>query len=429
MRLPLILSFSLLPFHVMAADLLNIYQDALTADTELAKVLAQYQQQEARQDQAESGLKPQVSATANVSRQHTSPSSQEDYTSHTLGLSASQVVYQGSLYAQVDAAQAQVKASQAQYEQAQQELMLRSAQAYFAVLRAQDALRTAQAQETAIKRQLDQAKQQFEVGLIAITGVHEAQAAYDQARANRLGAEGQLRVTQDALEQLTGQSYAALDVLKDDIPIQAPEPNQRQHWEERALAHNLSLVSAAYGVEAAQANIKAQQAQHYPSLSFYAEHQRTDNAQGMEIDRNSTVYGVRANVDVYAGGRTQAQVRESRYALEEAQAQQESARRSVLQNARSLFTLVNTDVLTVQARKLAIRSNQSALEATRTGYEVGTRNIVDVLNAERNLYAAQRDYDQARYDYVINMLQLKFAAGVLTQEDLATLNQWLKASS
>ncbi|WP_177203578.1 TolC family outer membrane protein [Marinospirillum celere] len=413
---------------LQAAKLMQVYEDALQEDAELAIEKARLEQARAQMRQADSALLPSITASGDWRRQD--PDGQDADTNLALTLEAQQVLFSGQAwYGRTAAAQA-FSVAEAQYRDAEQELLLRASEAYFSVLRAEDNLRTLEAEERAIQRQLEQVREQHEVGLIAITDVLEAQAAFDSVRAARIGAEGALMISYEDLEQLTGQRYDRVATLNPEMPITEPVPSDRQTWVDEALYNNLVLRQAEAQIQAAEQSLKGNRAGHWPTVAAYGSYY-TDNSEPSAVGGRPdsvTVFGIRAEVELYGGGRTSAQIREGSFALEEARSGGDLARRQILQQTRSLFTQVNTDVLTVQARQQAIRSAESALEATRSGYEVGTRNIVDVLNAERALWSAIRDHDAARYDYVVNQLRLKRVAGKLTVADLRELNTWLQST-
>lgn len=418
----------LLAPNLQAANLMQVYQDAVQQDAELAIEKAKLEQSRAQISQANSFLLPQVEATGTWS-QVDMDGAPDTSTNLNMTLSASQALFHGEAWFARKAASQAFIAAEARYRDAEQNLLLRVAEAYFNVLRAEDNLRSSQAEEQAIKRQLDQAQEQYDVGLIAITNVLEARAAYDGARAMRIATEGALMISYEDLEQITRQRYERIDVLQPDLPVTAPQPNDRQAWVDQALQSSLALQTARAGLRASEEQLKATRSRHLPTVALFGEYSKDSDRQNSHGGDHQATLGVRGSVQLYGGGRTSAQIREGSYALEEARSSEELAQRQVLQQTRSLFTQVNTDVLTVQARALAIRSSESALEATRTGYEVGTRNIVDVLNAERALWAARRDYDAARYNYLVNQLRLKRAAGTLAESDLQELNQWLVQTS
>lgn len=418
------LAFFLSP-ALHAAGLLEVYQDAVKQDAELAVERARLEGSRAQTRQATSYLLPQVTASGTFSKLD-GDGLPDDNTNITI--TANQALFNGEAWFGRSAAKAQFNAAEASYLDAEQNLLLRVSEAYFNVLRAEDNLRSSQAEEQAIKRQLDQAQEQYDVGLIAITNVLEARAAYDGARAARIGTEASLMISYENLEQITGTRYEELDTLTKKLPVVAPVPNDRQAWVDQALTSSLALQAARAGLNASEQSLKSKRSKHLPTVGLFAEYtDDSDLPTGQGGDK--TVVGVSASLEIYGGGRTSAEIRQGGAVLDEARANQDLAKRQVLQQTRSLFTQVSTDVLAVQARKLAIDSAESALEATRTGYEVGTRNIVDVLNAERALWGARRDYDAARYNYVINQLSLKRVAGSLAKKDLQELSQWLVKAS
>lgn len=410
-----------------AAGLLEVYHDAVKQDAELAVEKARLETSRAQTRQAASYLLPQVNASGTFSRVDIEDAP-EKMNNTNFTLSAQQTLLNGEAWYGKSAANAAFNAAEAGYSDVEQNLLLRVAEAYFNVLRAEDNLRSSEAEEQAIKRQLDQAQEQYDVGLISITNVLEARAAYDGARAARIGTEAALLISYEDLEQITGTRYDDIDALSKKLPIIAPVPNNRQAWVDQALTSSLILQAAKAGLAASEEGLKAKRSKHMPTLGLFAEYSKdsdTPNPYTRKSGYDQTVMGIKANIEIYGGGLSSASIREGSAMLDEARSNEELAKRQVVQQTRSLFTQVNTDVLVVQARELAIESSESALEATRTGYEVGTRNIVDVLNAERALWGARRDYDAARYNYVINQLRLKRVAGSLVEKDLQELNSWL----
>ena len=320
------------------------------------------------------------------------------------------------------------KQALAEYDQAQQALVIRVAEAYFNILRAEDNLQTASAAEVAFKRQLEQTQERFDVGLIAITDVHEAQSAYDSARVDRITAEENRYNSLTVLETLTNQSYDSILPLDKSMPIEGPIPTARFEWVDIALAKNHDLRIARHSVNSAKQTARERSAGHAPTLDgvYDFNHSATGGFFG---DRTETeTFTLELNIPIFQGGGTQSRVREAYYRLQQAKSNYELQHRRTKQDVQTRHRTVSTDVLRVGAQKLALRSSQSALEATRGGYDVGTRNIVDVIQAERVLFQAQSNYYNAIYDYIINYLQLKQAAGTLNADDLLALNQWLKAA-
>ncbi|MGP9766069.1 TolC family outer membrane protein [Halomonas sp. AOP13-D3-9] len=426
-----------------AADLITITRDALDNNAELASARSEYLGVEAGRDVARGGLLPQINASGTVANneQYESQTSSragvgtgtgsasagdDRYNTASLTLEATQALYDEVTRRQVTQAERQIDQQVYLLAATEQQLLIDVASAYFDILRAYEVLEARLAQERAIGRQLEQAGEQFEVGLIAITEVEEARATFDQSRADRIAAESNLQVAFEALEQLTGQRYASIEALGDSMPIALPEPSSRDYWVEQALELNPQVLAQQAAIEVSRSGVDIARAGRLPTLQAFGNYQYGDS----DIDNttgndSSSQVGISANLPIYTGGSTSASIRQGTYQLESSQYDFESQRRSSIQQVRSLYTQVSNDVETVEAREQAIVSNRSALEATRAGYEVGTRNIVDVLNAEQNLYNAIANYAEARYDYVVNLLSLRQQAGRLDVDAIEEVNAWL----
>ncbi|MDN3637760.1 TolC family outer membrane protein [Simiduia curdlanivorans] len=323
--------------------------------------------------------------------------------------------------------------AEADFSAAQQDLIVRTATAYFNVLRAIDTLEASIAEENANSHQLAQTKQRFEVGLTAITDVHEAQASYDIATAQTLTDRGNLGIAFEALEVLTGKPHNTIAPLKEAFPVTKPQPEARGDWVDFAMQNNYTLKSARFASEASRRGAQVSHAAHYPTLSASIGYNDTDSdvADNVLFDRanNGATASLNLSVPIFEGGGTSASSRQAHESANQAQELYYKAQRDTIQQARSLHLLVTTDVARVAARKQAITSSQSAVSATQAGYEVGTRNLVDVLQVQRTLYQARRDYSNALYDYVINQFQLKSVAGNLTPSDVVEINQWLNEAA
>lgn len=314
----------------------------------------------------------------------------------------------------------------ADYSVAKQNLIIRTAEAYFDALRAIDNFETARAEENANFSQLEQTRKRFEVGLTAITDVHEAQAAYDNSRARRLLQEGNIGIRFEALEVITGQSYELLTPLKEDFPITPPAPAERVKWVEFSLENNFNLAAASLRAESARQAANEARAGHFPRLTGNVSYSDfNEDALLSDIDTDGRRIGVQLTIPIYSGGQVSASRRQAAERYLESRENYFQTQRDTVQRARSLHLTVVTDVATVQARKQAITSSQSALDATQAGYEVGTRDLVDVLIAQRTLFTAQRDYSDALYIYVLDTLLLKEVAGTLVEKDIAELDAWL----
>ncbi|WP_296216839.1 TolC family outer membrane protein [Pseudomonas sp. UBA2684] len=424
-------------------DLVTVYQEAANNNADLAAARADYQARREVVPQARSGLLPNLSAGANLSDTRTaidSPANTSSRSGTVYQANLSQPLFRADRWFQLQAAEATSEQAALELSATEQNLILQSAETYFAVLRAQDTLASTKAEEAAFKRQLDQANERFDVGLSDKTDVLEAQAGFDTARANRIIAERQVDDAFQALITLTNRDYAAIEGIQHSLPILAPTPNDAKAWVDTAAAQNLNLQASNYAVDAAEETLRQRKSGHAPTLDAVASYQKGDN-DSLGFSNTSTPgttqprfsgdveqrsIGLQLNIPLYSGGLTSSQVREAYQRLNQTEQLRESLRRQIVQNTRNLHRAVNTDVETVQARKQSIISNQSALEATEIGYQVGTRNIVDVLDAQRQLYSSVRNYNDARYDYILNNLRLKQAAGTLSPGDLEALGNFLK---
>lgn len=428
-------------------DLISVYRQAVENNADLAAARAQYKSVQEVVPQARAGLLPNLSASAETSNTQTDV----DTSMGSRSLERSGTVYQATLsqpifradrWFQLQAAEAISEQAALRYSIAEQDLIRLTAQAYFAVLRAQDTLAAAKAEESAFQRQLDQADERFEVGLSDRTDVLEAQAGFDTARANRLLAQRQVDDAFQALFTLTNREYLALEGVEHSLPVLPPVPNDASAWVNTATRQNLDLLASDQAVNAAGETLRQRRAGHAPTLDAVARYSKGDNDSlgftntGSEAvtgiprytgDVEQRSIGLQLNIPLYSGGLTSSQGREAFYQLTQTEQQRESLRRQVVESTRNLHRAVNTDVEQVQARRQSIISNQSALEATDIGYQVGTRNIVDVLDTQRRLFAAVRDYNNARYDYILDSLRLKQAAGTLNPGDLEDLQRYLKA--
>ncbi|WP_430460590.1 TolC family outer membrane protein [Thalassolituus sp. LLYu03] len=426
-----------------AADLSTIYQQAASNDAEIAAARATREADAYNVTIARGALLPQ----AQISYSHTEISSdlegavvtggsavsiESDYSRDVLQLSASQTLFNLNSWYTYQAARTGDEASALQLQLSEQQLLMRTAQAYFNVLRAKDNLSTAQAEEKAVKRSLEQTKQRFDVGLIAITDVHEAQASYDLSYVNLLGMEAALDISYEALEQLTGQHFDAVSPLRDDVSMEMPAPANVDEWVSSGMEKYAGILLAEASKDAVRLQRNATRSNHAPTVTltgaYLSGDQSSVDSNGDPYNGDITQIGVEISMPLLAGGSLYGQTKQAAMNFAAADYQLEQQRREAKQNIRSLFRQVKTDVLNVKARKQAITSAKSALEATETGYKVGTRNIVEVLNAQKNVFSAQRDYANARYDYIINLLTLKFYAGTLNEADIQQLNTWLAAA-
>lgn len=418
-----------------AEDLLEIYRFAQESDPQLRAAEAGYQAAQQVRVQSRAALLPQVNLGADYTHHESDiqdstigETGTTDYDSNGYTLSLRQSIYHHEYYVQLRQADARIAQADAEYEGSKQGLILRASEAYFNLLGAQDSLTASEATKRAIDQQLRQTQQRFEVGLSAITDVHEAQAAYDLAVAAELAAQSQVDNARENLREIIGRDPLALAVLEDDVPLLPPDPADIDQWVETAQQQNLPLLATEASARAAQEEVNRRQAGHYPTLDLVGTHGFSDtmDAPTFGSERTDTTIGVQLNVPIYSGGLTTAQTREARALYTQAQEALEQQRRATVRETRNAYLGVTTGISQVLARKQALASAQTALEATQAGFEVGTRTIVDVLDAQRVRFAAQSDYLRARYDYLLATLRLKQAAGSLSEADIIQINTWLK---
>lgn len=410
---------------VWAEDLVQIYRQALDSDPVLKAASASREASQEAQPQAQALLLPKVQAVADQGRTFGiagSPTSQSAYNSHTYAIQLVQPVYNRGSQVQQQLAKAVVGQSDVDFHNAQNELILRVAQGYFGVLAALDNLTYATAAKNAFARQLEQANRRFEVGLATITDVYDAQARFDAAVSSEIEYTNKLADAREQLRQLTGQEYAELNLLSERMPLSLPKPSDPEAWVNMALENNLGLRSAGFGVDQARENINLQKAGHYPTLNFQAD--RSDLYNNVTDSTGSNV-NLELTIPIYSGGSVSSQSRQAAYNYEAARQSLENQQRDTIRTVRNAYRGQETAISQIKALDQTRVSTRSALEANQAGYEVGTRTIVDVLNAERDVYLAEANYAQARYSYIANYLALRQAAGQLSEDDVTEINGWL----
>jgi outer membrane protein len=320
----------------------------------------------------------------------------------------------------VDRADALVEQARADFASAEQALIIRTAERYFSVLDARESVDAAAANLEAIERQLEQAEQRFEVGVIARTDVEEARAQADLARAELLQAEDDFETERERLRELTDRAPARLRQVREGVELNAPSPNDPDAWRGRAEDENRDLAAARFAAEAAMEGVDVERGGRFPQIDLIAGYDGLEQYDRDGQDRSSEEYsaGIQLNLPLYQGGGVSSSIREAQFRYTEAREALEEARRTVTRNAADAYRGVETALERVRALEQARISTQAALDATEAGFEVGTRTIVDVLNAQREVFNAERDYQQARHAYLVNTLRLQQAAGALSAEDL-----------
>jgi len=414
-----------------AEDLLSVYTLARQADPVFSAAVAARDAALEAVPQSRAVLLPSIGLGGNVSRDRFDPRNDDPTsyaTNQTYSVQLRQSVYQRDRLVQREQADNEALRAEAEFSTAEQELMTRVATAYFVVLGALDNLEFVSADKEAVGRTLDQATQRFEVGLTAITDVHEAQARYDIAVSELINAEKLLDDAREALREITGETHPEIAILQAEIPLVGPEPAEQGPWVETALDQNPALIAAMAATEAARNEIEVQRSGHYPSLDLTADYSYRDNRFGgfQDLERNDSAIGLELNLPLYQGGLVSSRTRQSRHRFTQAQEEQERQRRATERQTRDNYRGVITGISRVKALAQAVVSNETALEAAETGLEVGTRTTVDVLDAQRELLRARRDHARARYDYLLDTLRLKQAAGILDEPDLEAINALLE---
>lgn len=340
-------------------------------------------------------------------------------------------------FAQLRQSRAQVTQAESDYQAAYQSFLLRVAERYFDVLTAEDSLRFAEAEEKALQRQFEQAEQRFEVGLTAVTDVHEARASYDNARARVIVARNTLDDNFEALRELSGRRYGDLDALDEQLPLEEPDPVDPERWMEMALANNPNLDSRRQAAEIAEQDIRINRSANYPELQLFARHTRFTNSEfnvrddfgnirgTTSLTSNDKQIGLQLNVPLFQGGATWSRTRQAKFLHQAALKDYEQEQRATVRSTENAYRAVIAGIQEVEARNQALISAESALEATEAGFEVGTRTIVDVLLAEQRFFQSQRDYSTARHQFIVDHLRLRQAAGVLEGNDLIDVNRLL----
>ncbi|WCE29294.1 outer membrane channel protein TolC [Vibrio sp. SCSIO 43137] len=427
--LPLIISMSLssVATYSYADDLASIYNLAKENDPTLLRTAAERDAAFEAVNSSRSTLLPQINLTANYDINRSDTDSRES-NQFAAGVSFTQELYKRSSWISLETAEKKARQSDANYAAEQQSLILRVSKAYFEVLRAQDNLEFVRAEKAAVARQLEQTKQRFEVGLSAITDVHDAQAQYDSVLASEVGSENNLTNSYEALREITGQEHTDLSILDTERFSTSKTKETPQQLLEQAQNENLSLLTARIAKDIAKDAISQADSGHLPTLTLDGRYGFTDQTQSaQDYDANDFNIGLNLAVPLYTGGNITSQVKQAEYNYVAASETLEASYRKVVTTVRSSNNNINATIGTIRAYEQSVISAKSALEATEAGFDVGTRTIVDVLDSTRRLYDANRNLSNARYNYVTNVLELRQAVGTLSEQDILDINAGLKA--
>jgi len=440
-RLRSLMIMGLFAGSAQAADLMQVYRDALEFDAQYASVRAQSAADRERKAQGLAGLLPQVGASAGSQYndiRFTEPlSGSGRYNTNNWGVQLTQPIFRLQNWEQYKQGELAAAIAELQSASAQQDLMLRAANAYFDLLNSQETLASIVAQKEAAAQQLELAKKSFEVGTTTITDVHEAQSRYDLAVASEAAAQADVEVKHQTLRQLTGKDYGPLAPLREGVKFDRPQPDNMQQWAQSAEQNNLSVQAAKLNYDITDRQVTASRAGHLPTVDFVANYGYnsipTPNALQqviiLENKYNTTQVGVQVQLPIFAGGYTQSKVRESLALKDKARSDLDNAQRSAYLGAQQAYLGLTSGIAQVAGYEAALVSSRSAVESNKLGYQVGVRINIDVLNAETQFYDTFRLLARARYDTLLAQLRLKNATGNLAEQDLQSVNALLDPAS
>lgn len=435
----------LLPNPLLAAErtltLIDVYQQALARDPVLASALNQNKAAQELIEQGKALYRPSVSlsAGANATRSDirfidnsgvNNPfrfQGRNAYEGFNYGLDARQPIFNKENLVQMDQAETQVNIADKQWNLTQQDLILRVTQAYFDVLLAQDQIDLIAAQKATISSQREQAQANFDVGNATITDVNEAQARYDLIVAQEIAAVNAFQVAKRAVQAITGEVPEKLATVRADLKTN-PLDQPMTTWLDVTSKNNLNIQIQQDSLRLAEQEIELQRAGHYPTLdavASYTDNYANGNPTGTGSQLKTGVIGLQVQIPLYMGGAVSSRVRQATWNREKALEDVEVARRQTELETQRAYLNLSTSIAQVKALEQALVSSQSQVDSTKLGYEVGVRTSVDVLNAQQQLFTAKRDLLQARYNYLVNIIRLKAASGIVAEPDLADINQQL----
>jgi len=438
-----------------ARDLVQVYDDAVQFDPQIAGANATRLAQREAFPQALSALLPQAQGDYAISRTKSDSSSVETFPGEPAplpitsdgytdqrgyNLQLQQSVFSWAQWKSLSRAHKQVAQAEADYKVAEENLITRVAVAYFTVLSTQDTLNADQSALTAVTQQLEQANKRYEVGLIPITDVKEAQAQHDVDAAAVIEAKRQLASVQQALREITNQDYPSLAKPGTDMALNPPQPADPDHWVQVSMDQNLSLISSRLAADVARDTVEVSRAGHFPTIGITA----TKGHQNDSVNSVSAFGGppvgsrypssqasegitLQVTVPIFSGGLIQSEVRQAQYNWIAAKDTVQAVSRQTEHLARDSYNALVSKIAQVNALRQSLESQQVALQATTAGYDVGTRTEVEVLQGQQSLAAAQTSYAQSRYDYLLAIISLQLAAGTLDRATLVQINKWLTA--
>ncbi|WP_295389663.1 TolC family outer membrane protein [uncultured Thiodictyon sp.] len=424
----------MIPGAGRADDLIQIYDLAVQSDPQLRQAEQKLFATMETRPQALAPMLPNVGLQGTVDYNDVSSKSttqfgsfnnRDNYSTQSGKAVVTQSVYNRANWMTLKQSETIIAQAEAQFRSAEIDLMVRTTQAYFDVLKAADAVTVSEALVRADERQLEQSQQRFQVGLVAITDVNDSQAAADKSKAGLIQAKSVLDNAWEALRVIVGPIQLPLARLGDKLPLSPPQPNEIGRWADSAQRNNFSIVAAVDAAASAKTNIEIQKSGYYPTVGLQASYGSTRSGAQYNTDTDAGFIGLTLTVPIYQGGAVASRTRQAGYNFRAAQDQLDQTRRQVDQQVKDAFRGINSSIEDVKARQAAVKSARSSLESTQAGLEVGTRTQVDVLNAQRQLFQAEFDYLASRYAYILNGVKLHQATSTLTRDVLAKGNAWL----
>lgn len=432
--MPLILNFKFLVFIFIvlvtpisiAENLVKMMELAMEND---APIKAARERQFATMEElpiARASLLPVLAGSASNDYSNSTNSLLLRYNTHSYGVTLTQPVLNLTSLASYRIANERVKSAAYTYASEEQNLIIRVTTQYFRVLQSLDAAEFAKAERKAFSRHLEETQQRFEVGIIAITDVHEAQARHDSAYAQEIAADNDVRDQKEIMEEITGKPVNTVAPLKANLKFLPPQPNNIDEWVTSALEHNLIYKARQEDLKASKLTIERSKAGHYPTISLNGNLTHDKSTPPGQTKSTIREIGLSLSLPIFSGGATSASIRQAVHTYNVAEQELVELTRQIRSRTKQAFRGIITKVNQIQALEQAVRSTNSALEATQAAFEVGTRTIVDVLNAQSDVINARRNYSQARYDYILESFRLKREAGVLSNQDIYIINEWLQ---
>jgi outer membrane protein len=438
LRFALTLAMVLLPFLAQGESLSEAYKLARQSDPKFRAAQAEYRANGTVLDQARAGFLPTVRFDIDKieTRQRIISSNNPifgagvtTFPTDNQNLSITQAIFRKDVIERYAQAQAVVRQAEFAALAAEQDLQIRTAAAYLSVLAAQDAMELASAERQALGKALDLARERLKGGLGTITNQHDASARFASSQAREIEAQNRVRDARQGLREITGRLIENMQKLREEFPLQVPDPAAVERWIDAALEQNLGLRVKREAIEVARQEVERQRAGHYPSLNLLVNYNKKDAGStlfGGGSNVETTDVTVRLSVPIFEGGLTSAVTREAAFRYQKAQEDADQERRAVDRATRAAYDGTLSGIELVRALKQTVISQQSALEAKEQGFKSGLFTLLPVLDATRDLYVAKRDYELSRYEYLLNVLRLKQAAGTLSETDLERLGAALQ---